>query len=272
MLSRAAFARLTAGSAFFLLIAGGLVTSTGSGLSVPDWPLSFGKAFPPMVGGVFFEHGHRIAAGLVALLTFSLTFWVWKEEQRAWVKSLAGLAALSIVLQALLGGLTVLLKLPPQVSIAHACLGQAVFCMLLALADASGVLPQGKAPAGLWRLGAAAAAAAYIQLILGALIRHAGAGIGWHLVGAAVVALGLSLLAARTLASTDLPGLRSPSWVLAGLLPLQLGLGLGSYLTRRSLLPMDFRQAAALTTAHLGVGALLLGTCVLLALRAYRMR
>lgn len=271
MLSRAAFARLTAGSAFFLLIAGGLVTSTGSGLSVPDWPLSFGSAFPPMAGGVLFEHGHRMAAGAVALLTFGLTFWVWKTEPRLWVRGLAGAAAGAIVLQAVLGGLTVLLKLPPQVSISHACLGQAVFYMLLVLADASGEEAQGKAPETLWRLGAATVAAAYLQLILGALLRHTGLGAAWHIGWAAAVAVAVALLASRTLGSTGLRFLRRPALALSVLLPLQLALGFASYLVRRSpFLPVDFRYAAAVTTAHLGVGALLLGAAVVLTVRAYR--
>lgn len=272
MISRIAFARMTAASAFFLLIAGGLVTSTGSGLSVPDWPLSFGTILPPMVGGVFFEHGHRLIAGIVALSTFGLTFWIWKEEPRGWLRWTAGATALAILLQALLGGLTVLLKLPPQVSIAHACLGQAVFCLLLVLADGSGSAPEGKAPAGLWKLAAAAAAAVFLQLVLGALIRHAGSGIGKHLLWALIVVSLLTLLSTRVIGYSSPAFLRLPAWLLAGLFPLQLGLGLASYLSRRSLLSLDYRQAAAVTTAHLGLGALLLGACVILALRAYRLR
>lgn len=273
MVSRAAFARLTAGSAFFLLIAGGLVTSTGSGLSVPDWPLSFGTLFPPMVGGVLFEHGHRMIAGAVALLTFSLVFWIRREEERLWVRRLAAAAALSILLQALLGGLTVLMKLPPRISIAHACLGQAVFCMLLVLADASGAPPKDKAPEGLWKPAAAATAVVYTQMILGAFVRHAGAGVGWHFAWALVVLLALTTLSLRAISSSRSSALLIPAWFISGFMLLQIGLGFTAFFIRGSLLPsMGYRQAALVTTAHLGLGALLLGACVLMTVRAYRMR
>src|SRR5690242_16617499 len=133
----AKFSQITATSAFLLLIAGGLVTSTGSSLSVPDWPLSFGKAFPPMIGGVLFEHSHRMIAGTVALLTFALTLWLRFCETRLWVRRMAYAASGAIVLQALLGAATVIWRLPAPISISHACLAQGVFCLLLALAEVS---------------------------------------------------------------------------------------------------------------------------------------
>src|SRR5436189_4136749 len=95
----------TAGATLVLLFLGGLVTSTGSGLAVPDWPLSFGQVFPRMTGGVLFEHGHRMIAGLVAVLTWVLAGWIWRADKRPWVRRLALAAALGIVLQAVLGGL-----------------------------------------------------------------------------------------------------------------------------------------------------------------------
>ena len=126
-----ALARLTAVCTFFLLIAGGLVTSTASGLAVPDWPLSYGQFFPPMVGGIFFEHGHRMVAGVVGLLTVALAAWIQLREPRRWVRRLGALAAFGILLQAGLGGLTVIYSLPALLSILHACLGQIVFCLIL---------------------------------------------------------------------------------------------------------------------------------------------
>src|SRR3989338_8683449 len=128
------FSILTAVCTFFLLIAGALVTSTGSGLAVPDWPRSFGTFFPPMEGGILFEHGHRMAAGTVAIMTFTLMIWLWKSEPRRWLCWLGTSAAAAVLLQALLGGLTVLMKLPPQVSIAHAVLAQTFFCITVTLA------------------------------------------------------------------------------------------------------------------------------------------
>lgn len=128
------FAFLTAGATFVLIIAGGLVTSTGSALSVPDWPLSYGQLMPPMVGGVRFEHGHRMVAGGVAILTLVLAVWAGLRETRRWVKMLAFTALGAILAQAVLGGVTVLFLLPTPISVAHACLGQTFFCLTVALA------------------------------------------------------------------------------------------------------------------------------------------
>jgi len=129
------FARATAAMTFVLLIAGGLVTSTDSGLSVPDWPLSYGTLFPPMVGGIRYEHTHRLIAGLVALMIAILAAWLWRRERRRWVRRLAAAAAAAVLTQAVLGGLTVLLVLPAPISIAHACLGPLVFCVTVVLAQ-----------------------------------------------------------------------------------------------------------------------------------------
>ena len=114
------FARLTAAMTFVLLIAGGLVTSTDSGLSVPDWPLSYGGLFPPMVGGIRYEHTHRLIAGTVAILIFVLAARLRRRESRRWVRGLGDAAATAVLAQALLGGLTVIWLLPPAVSVAHA--------------------------------------------------------------------------------------------------------------------------------------------------------
>lgn len=273
-----AFARLTCACAFTLLIAGGLVTSTGSGLAVPDWPLSFGQFFPPMIGGVLFEHGHRLIAGLVATLTFALAFWIRAKESRRPVRALAYGACGAILIQALLGGMTVLFKLPAPVSIAHACLGQAVFCMILAQAQMTSpwylqARPQPIAP-GLWKYGAASVATAFLQLFLGAVLRHTGLGlwlhIAWALPTSAVVLLSINRI------FKNAPGvapLTRPAALLALLLPAQLALGWTAYLIRRSVtFEIDFSQAAALTTAHVAVGALLLGTSLIWTLRAYRVK
>src|SRR3972149_5273960 len=128
------FATITAFATFLLVIAGGLVTSTGSGLAVPDWPLSYGKLMPPMVGGVFYEHSHRMVATFVGLLTVILTVWIWRKEKRRWVRVLSLVALLAVILQGLLGGLTVLFLLPTGVSVGHAALAQTFFCVVTSLA------------------------------------------------------------------------------------------------------------------------------------------
>src|SRR5437588_10636034 len=87
------YAILTATVTFVLIFIGGLVTSTGSALAVPDWPLSFGKFFPKMQGGVLYEHGHRMVAGVVSILTLGLMTWVLVRERRVWIRTLAVAAA-----------------------------------------------------------------------------------------------------------------------------------------------------------------------------------
>jgi cytochrome c oxidase assembly protein subunit 15 len=125
---------LTLAATLALIFIGGLVTSTGSGLAVPDWPLSYGMLMPPMVGGVFYEHGHRMAAATVGLLTLVLAVWTTVDERRRGVRGLAWGALGAVVAQGLLGGLTVLYLLPPAVSVLHACLAQTFFCLIIALA------------------------------------------------------------------------------------------------------------------------------------------
>src|SRR5512141_1004253 len=131
------FARLLSAATLFLILAGALVTSTGSGLSVPDWPTSYGYnmfTFPLhlMVGGIIFEHGHRLVASTVGFLTIVLAAWLWWRDDRRWLRWF-GVAALGVVIiQGVLGGLTVLMKLPAPVSIGHAGLAQIFFCMMIA--------------------------------------------------------------------------------------------------------------------------------------------
>src|SRR6202166_872841 len=106
------FAVFTACCTFLLLIAGALVTSNDAGLSVPDWPLSYGSLTPPMVGGIFYEHGHRVIASFVGLLSIVLAVWLWRVEPRRWVRRLGWAALGAVVAQGLLSGLTVLFFLP----------------------------------------------------------------------------------------------------------------------------------------------------------------
>src|SRR3954463_15523843 len=99
-----------------LVVAGALVTSRDAGLSVPDWPLSYGKLMPPMEGGVRYEHSHRMVATTVGLLTIVLAVWLWRIDPRRWMRRL-GLVALAVVIaQGLLGGMTVIFMLPKPVS------------------------------------------------------------------------------------------------------------------------------------------------------------
>ncbi|HEX5884080.1 MAG TPA: COX15/CtaA family protein, partial [Pyrinomonadaceae bacterium] len=128
------FAILVACATFFLIIAGALVTSNDAGLATPDWPLSNGQFFPEMVGNLFWEHGHRMVATTVGMLTIVLTIYIYMKEKRQWVKRLGMLALIGVIVQGLLGGLTVKWMLPLGVSTAHATLAQLFFCTTVSLA------------------------------------------------------------------------------------------------------------------------------------------
>src|SRR5437870_12618978 len=128
------FALLVACATFFLIIAGALVTSHDAGLATPDWPLSNGQVFPKMVGNLFWEHGHRLVATTVGLLTIALVVYLFRSEKRRWVRRLGLLALAAVIAQGLLGGLTVKLMLPLTVSAAHATLAQLFFCTTVSLA------------------------------------------------------------------------------------------------------------------------------------------
>ena len=115
------YSRFVVACTILLILAGSFVTSTDSGLSVPDWPTTYGWnmfTFPlsKMVGGIFYEHGHRLIASAVGVLTIGLAAWLWLADPRTWMRWL-GIAALgAIVAQGVLGGLTVLFFLPPAIS------------------------------------------------------------------------------------------------------------------------------------------------------------
>jgi cytochrome c oxidase assembly protein subunit 15 len=288
------YAVAVAAATVVLVFAGGLVTSTGSGLSVPDWPLSFGRVMPLMRGGVLFEHGHRMIATTVGVLTIGLTVWLLRREPRVWVRRL-GVAALGlVVLQGILGGLTVLLKLPLAVSVAHAGTAELFLCLTATIAtatargwiEAPAPQPDRGAPS-LRALAAAAAAVVYGQILLGALVRHSGAGLAIpdfplafgrlvppltsslvayhfaHRVGALVTTACLVWLVVRVLRDQGATSaLRRPALLLVVLLAFQILLGAVTVWSRRAVVP---------TTLHLLTGALILVTTVVIALRTRRL-
>ena len=179
---------LTACATFPLIFMGGLVTSHGAGMSVPDWPNSYGYnmfLFPPRfwVGGILYEHTHRLMGSVVGLLSIILAVCAWKWEKRIWVRNLALAVLAAVILQGVLGGLrVVLVKL--HLAIIHACFAQAFFCLtaLMAMATSRWWIEAAPLNAGKWRsrlaiLGLIATGAIYTQLILGALMRHHDAGL-----------------------------------------------------------------------------------------------
>jgi cytochrome c oxidase assembly protein subunit 15 len=175
------FTKLVAAATLFLIFAGAMVTSTGSGLAVPDWPLSYGRLMPPMVGGIFYEHGHRMVASAVGFLVVLQAIWLQRREPKRFVRILGWLSLTAVIAQGVLGGLTVLFLLPKPISIAHAGLAEIFFCLNVSIAFfTSGwyqslcKVEKGDAPVRMaWGL----TSLVYLQILAGALMRHMGAGL-----------------------------------------------------------------------------------------------
>ncbi len=274
------FVLFTTVCTFLLIIAGALVTGNEAGLAVPDWPLSYGSLMPPMVGNIRYEHGHRMVAAFVGFLTTVLAVWLWRREPRRGIRRL-GFIALGVVIgQGILGGITVLLFLPTAVSVSHACLAQAFFCIMVSLAFMTSPKRElefqklaEKPGAPLQRLSVLTTSAIYVQLIIGAALRHSKSGIAFHIAGAVVVAALVFLVVARTLRhySGSAQLVRSASF-LGVLLIGQLFLGIGSYVVRLAA-RNDVQPALAVvtvTTAHVALGALVLATSLVLAIQSHR--
>lgn len=279
------FALLTAGATLVLIFIGGLVTDTGSGLAVPDWPSTFGYnmflyPWSGMVGGVLYEHSHRLIGSFVGLLTMTLAIGLWLREPRRWLRWLGVIAIGAVIAQGVLGGLRVIL-LQPTLAMIHGWLAQAFFGLSVTLALCTSrewkEEPQRiqVADAGrLRRLCALTTGLIYLQVVFGGVLTHTGARLDAHLLFAALVTLHVALLAGRIRRRhLDLPRFVRPGIVLCGLLTLQLILGLGSYLARftslgEALSPLG---GVGLPAFHRVTGALMLATCLVLTLRAYRL-
>lgn len=278
------FAVFTACATFLLIVAGALVTSNDAGLSVPDWPTTFGHVFkmPRMVGGVKFEHGHRMIAEFIGILTIAIAVWTWRSDRRSWMKKL-GVAALgTVVAQGILGGITVLKFLPPAVSTAHAVVGQTFFCIAVCIAMFTGRRWAGEEPTTsvdtqkptLQTLTLLSIAAVYLQLILGGMFRHKGMGWEPHVLNAGVVAILVTWTAVRALTRHPaLDAIRRPATLLISLLIAQISLGFFAFL-EKVVLGADAAQPGGFmilsTVVHTAVGALLLATAVVLAIQTWR--
>ncbi len=277
-----------------LLYWGGLVTSTGSGLAVPDWPLSYGMLMPPMVGGIFYEHGHRMVATFVGLLTIILAFWLHKKEERKWVRTLGWTALGVVIFQGILGGITVLFFLPLPVSVFHATLAQIFFCITLSIALFTSrfwresvhhsIEPQ---KTSLRTITTVLVAVVFFQLIIGAIMRHMEAGLAIpdfplafgriippvesaevlvhfiHRLGAVAVTIAVLWYLVHVYRFySSLKPFALPAIALVLLLIVQITLG--AYV-------IWSEKAIAITTFHLVTGALLLGTSVIAALVSFRL-
>jgi heme a synthase len=278
------FTALAAGCVFLLIIAGALVTSNEAGLSVPDWPTSFGSLYriPPLVGGVKFEHGHRMLAELISLLTIGVAVWTQRVDQRRWMRVLGWCALGTVIAQGILGGLTVLFYLPPAISTAHATLAQTFFCIMVSLAfftsrswvQAPETVIRPDARPRLTTLGLLTVAAVWLQLIMGAAFRHSGIRLLPHLIGAVLVLCMVNWLAITTLRRhRAVPQLATPAAVLLILLAVQIALGLASYITRvlwSQTASAPLASMIVATVAHVACGALVLVTTVILTIQIHR--
>jgi len=267
-----------------LIIAGALVTSNDAGLSVPDWPTTFGSIYkiPHMVGGVKFEHGHRVVAEFVGFLTIVLAIWTWRAERRRWMRLLGVLALVTVVLQGILGGITVKFYLPAAVSSAHAALAQTFFCLVVSIAlftrrgwveEVPRIEFDSRRPS-LVTLTLLSIFVLYVQLILGAMFRHKGMGWWPHVVNAIVVAFVLTWTAVRALSFySQIEAVRRPAIILTALLMGQLCLGFLAFQTRvawgHDAVQPEFPMVVS-TVTHVAVGALLLATAMILAIQVWR--
>jgi heme a synthase len=289
------FAVVCAAASFVLIFVGGLVTSTGSALAVPDWPLAFGKLVPPLIGGIRFEWGHRLMAAAVSTLTLILAIWTWLREPRQWVRITAVAALALILLQAVLGGLTVLMLLPLPLAVAHAATAQAFFCLMIAMVlftrpgfgsrGAHSELRIDRKRPQLTVLATVTTVAVYMQILVGALMRHLGAGLAIpdfpssygrlvppfysfavevnfaHRCGAAIVAVLVSWTFLRVIRSHSVVRpLRNGAILMVAVVALQVLLGALTVWSGRAVLP---------TTAHVAIGAAVLGATLALTIRAY---
>lgn len=282
-------ARLTAGATFLLIVIGGIVTSTDSGLAVPDWPTTFGYnmfLYPlsEMVGGILYEHSHRLMGSLVGILTIALLVLILAKDSRKWLKWLGVAALIAVSVQGVLGGLRVT-QINRNFAIVHACLAQAFFALLCGIAwftsrewwqdKTENPTRRGEVSSpGLRRLSLITTCLIYVQLIFGAILRHTGSRLDAHLLFAFLVALHIFLLVRRILAmDSEAEGLgQSMPLLLIGLLAIQLMLGTGAFFAKLTGLGETFATAltVTITTAHVAVGALMLVSSFVLTLKIYR--
>lgn len=290
---------LTAGATFLLIVIGGIVTSTESGLAVPDWPTTFGYnmfLYPlsEMVGGILYEHSHRLMGSLVGLLTITLLVMLMAIDSRRWLKWLGFIALIAVIVQGVLGGLRVT-ELSITLAILHACLAQAFFALLCGISwftsrkwftntirtDSEDNLENTKR---LQRLSLLTTCLIYIQLIFGALLRHIGGNlssklllysiIGIHILFALLITLHIFLFIRRFFSvksdSQKISG-RLPL-LLLGLVGIQIIFGIGAYLTRLTFIgeTVSAFLTDLITTTHVAVGAMMLVSSFVITLMLFR--
>lgn len=261
-------------------------------MAFPDWPTSLGSynlinpvdrwwAVTPYLA----EHGHRLIASLVGLMTVVLALWTWKADSRAWMRRL-GWAALGLVIfQGVLGGLRVV-WVSLDLAVVHACVAQIFFATLVSMwlfttdtwQSRNGILPSTDAAKRLQRITALTTGLIYLQIVLGALLRHPGRGVDGgfaaiHVTGAFLVTglvFAVFVMTQKHFAQNT--PLRIAAWALLGAVGLQFALGLAAYVLMLYEAPMGIRSTAQvlLTVGHLVGGALLFASSVVTTLLARR--
>ena len=288
------------GTTFVLLLLGGVVHNTESSLACPDWPLCYGQMFPPLEKGIWIEHSHRILASFVGILTIALVLTTRRQRKDVYPYAKAALAF--VIIQGILGGITVVYRLPTLVSTAHLSLSMVFWCMLIFLAHklsaTEPVLEEGEQQN--WNPSLrvellAGGLLLFLQIVLGAFVRHSGAGnacgfgeesfplcrdiVNWvytswplslpaklhtlHRYLGVAVTLWFGVWFARMLFTGGQPGMKYLITVVALVLSLVIQVVLGAMMvvTGLNIVP---------TTAHLGVAALALGLCWYLYLELLR--
>jgi cytochrome c oxidase assembly protein subunit 15 len=264
-----------------LLIAGALVTSNDAALAVPDWPTSYGTFTPPMYGGIFYEHSHRLIAGALGILLIIEAGVIWRYEERRWLRWFALAAVGGVVAQAILGGQVVIQLLHYWLPVLHACFAQIMFAAILSLAIFTSRWWTDEQPAlddrgglSIHAIVTINAMVTFLQVFLGAGFRHQDMPIWPHIVGAFVV-LGVMIWTAAVLrrrfdSSRELRFGRS---LLHSMVGTQILLGGAAYWSR--LVTQDAPQPmpvmVILTVVHTVFGALVFATSILVVLMCYRL-
>jgi heme a synthase len=277
------FAIFTVAWTVLLFVAGALVTSNDAALSVPDWPKSFGTWFPTLrqlAGGAFFEHSHRVIAGVLGLLILALAILIWMKEERRWLRWFGVIAVAGVIVQAVLGGEVVRQLLHYWLPVMHACFGQIIFAAVLAIAVFTSKWWTSERPQladsgspSIHIVAAFNAEIIFLQVVLGAGFRHQELPIWPHIAGAFLVTgtvVWLAITLRRRFGSS--PELSRARMLLHSIFGIQFLLGLGAYWSRLANVnaPQPMPVMVLLTVTHTVLGALLFAFSVLVVLMCYR--
>ena len=292
------FTKLVAVLTLLLIFAGAMVTSTGSGLAVPDWPLNYGMVIPPMIGGILYEAGHRLIAGAVGFLILLQALALQFFEPKKFIRKLGWSSLACVLVQGLLGGLTVLFLQPHALSVAHGAVAEILLCLNVSIAFSTAAAGEKvpKADEGVVRVATFLPILVYGQILLGATVRHMNAGVVFsdfplsngklvpdftsgaivanfaHRAGALAVAVAILAVARECFRAKQFRGFAT---ALVALVGFQIYLGMRvvfDYADNKALYHSLVGQAAlhhaSITSMHVVTGAATLATSLLLALSA----